>query len=66
MSLLTYLAQKDFSGGLTPSSSPFSPASSSSANAGVLKGFISQFPNYSHSSTTKNPMEYFVDVDYKE
>lgn len=33
---IQYLAQKDLSGGFTPSSSPFSPPSVLSANSGVL------------------------------
>lgn len=35
--MLTYLAQKDFSGGFTPSPSPFSPPRISSAKAGALQ-----------------------------
>lgn len=34
--ILTYLAQKDLSGGATPSPSPFSPPAMSSENTGVL------------------------------
>lgn len=36
MIILTYLAQKDLSGGATTSTSPFSPIVSSSVKTGVL------------------------------